>query len=80
MFFPSISLPIFAAGKLQAELDVSKVRKNISVVRYENAIQTGFREVSDALVAVTTYDEQMLAQKANLEINEEYYMYAKKRY
>jgi multidrug efflux system outer membrane protein len=80
LFSPSISVPIFTAGKLQAELDVAKIRKELYVVRYENVIQTAFREVSDALVASETYEEQMLAQKANLEANEEYYNHARNRY
>jgi multidrug efflux system outer membrane protein len=43
-------------------------------------IQTAFREVSDALVAGTTYDEQMAAQKANLEANKDYFNHARDRY
>ncbi len=80
LFSPSISVPIFTAGKLQAELDVAEIRKEISIVRYEKVIQTAFREVSDALVAGETYEEQMLAQKANLEANEDYYNHANNRY
>jgi multidrug efflux system outer membrane protein len=80
LFSPSISVPIFTAGKLQAELDVAKIRKELYVVRYEKVIQTAFREVSDALVAGETYEEQMLAQKANLKANEEYYNHARNRY
>lgn len=80
LFSPSLRVPIFTAGKLQAELDVAKIRKEIYVARYENAIQTAFREVADALIAVETYEAQLLAQKANLEANEEYYSHARNRY
>lgn len=80
LFSPSISVPIFTAGKLQAELDVAKIRKELYVARYEKAIQTAFREVSDALVAETTYAEQVQAQQANLEANEHYYNLAMNRY
>jgi multidrug efflux system outer membrane protein len=80
LFSPSISLPIFTAGRLGAELDVAEIEKEIFVVRYENAIQTAFREVSDALVASETYQDQMRAQKANLVANEDYYTHARDRY
>ncbi len=80
LFSPSISLPIFTAGKLQAELDVAKIQKELYVVRYEKAIQTAFREVSDALSASETYQQQLIAQQANLLANEEYYSHASNRY
>ncbi|MDD2465814.1 MAG: efflux transporter outer membrane subunit [Desulfobulbus sp.] len=80
LFTPSINLPIFTAGRLQAELDVAKISKDISVANYELAIQTAFREVADALVAGETYDRQLVAQKANLAANQEYYTLAKERY
>ncbi len=80
LFTPSISLPIFTAGRLKAELDVAKISKDISVANYELAIQTAFSEVADALVAGDTYDRQLVAQKANLDANQEYYTLAKERY
>ncbi|WP_169309305.1 efflux transporter outer membrane subunit [Desulforhopalus sp. IMCC35007] len=80
MFAPSISVPIFTAGRLSAELDVAKIEKEIYVARYERAIQTAFREVSDALVAVDTYRDQLQAQQANLEATEHYFQQARSRY
>lgn len=50
------------------------------MVRYERAIQTAFREVSDTLIAVRTYDEQLQAQQANLEASEQYFQHARNRY
>ncbi len=79
-FSPSVSMPIFNAGRLQAELNVAEISKEINVARYESAIQTAFREVSDALVGVGTYEEQLHAQKANLQANEEYFSHARNRY
>ena len=80
LFSPSVNLPIFTAGRLEAELDVAKISKDLSVAQYEKAIQTAFREVADALVASETYREQLVAQKANLMANQEYYVLAKDRY
>src|SRR3984893_14898805 len=58
-FLPSLTLPIFEAGKLQANLDVATVQKDINVAQYEKTIQTAFREVSDGLAARGTYDDQV---------------------
>ena len=63
-FVPQISLPIFTAGKLSASLDAAEIGKDIAVARYEQAIQTSFREVADALVARATLSEQLSAGEA----------------
>lgn len=80
LFSPSINLPIFTAGRLQAQLDVATIRRESSIAKYEKVIQAAFREVSDALVALDTYREQLAAQKANLKANQDYYTIARKRY
>lgn len=59
---PRIDLPIFNAGSLRARLSVSKVDREIFLARYEGAIQTAFREVSDALAQRGTIDDQLAAQ------------------
>ncbi|KQQ78367.1 transporter [Xanthomonas sp. Leaf131] len=63
-FSPSVSLPIFRAGALKAELDVAKLQKDITIAQYELAIQTAFSEVADALAERTQLDERMDAQRA----------------
>ena len=62
-FAPSITLPIFNAGSLQASLDVAKIQKDISIAQYEKASQTAFREVADGLAARGTYDDQAASQE-----------------
>jgi multidrug efflux system outer membrane protein len=62
-FAPQLTLPIFTAGQNEANLDLAKVQKNIQVAQYEKAIQTAFREVSDALAARGTYGNQLKAQQ-----------------
>lgn len=61
-FVPSIAIPIFDAGRNQANLEASKANREISVARYEKTIQTAFREVSDGLVARGTLVSQIEAQ------------------
>lgn len=63
-FAPSVSLPIFDAGRTQAGIDSAKVKRDIAVAQYDKAIQTAFREVEDALVARRTYADQAQAQLA----------------
>jgi len=76
-FLPSITLPIFEAGQLQASLDVATVQKDINVAQYEKSIQTAFREVADGLAARGTYDDEVSsieryteAQQRSLDLSE----------
>lgn len=80
LFAPTITLPIFTAGRLAAQLDIAAIRREIAVAGYEQTIQTAFREVADALIARDTYQEQLTAQKANLQANQDYYTMARARY
>lgn len=64
---PSALLPIFDAGRNSANLDAAHVGRQIAVAQYEKAIQTAFREVSDALDSQTALLEQDRAQRAQLE-------------
>ncbi|MCQ4253205.1 AdeC/AdeK/OprM family multidrug efflux complex outer membrane factor [Stutzerimonas stutzeri] len=79
-FSPSISVPIFNAGQLRANVDYAQISKNIQVAQYEKAIQTAFREVADGLAAQTTYTRQVQAQRDLLETSEDYYNLAERRY
>ncbi len=63
---PQLLLPIFDAGRNQANLGVSLVNRDIAVAQYEKAIQAAFREVSDSLAGRATLDEQVRAQAAQL--------------
>ena len=58
-FLPSLTLPIFEGGQLQANLDVATVQKDINIALYEKAIQTAFREVADGLAARGTFDDEV---------------------
>lgn len=63
-FSPSVSLPIFDAGRTSAAVDAAFVKRDIAIAQYDKAIQTAFKEVADALVARRTYAEQAQAQLA----------------
>lgn len=63
-FMPQINLPIFDWGRNQANLDTARVDADINVATYEQAIQTAFREVADALAVRGTIDDRIAAQQA----------------
>jgi multidrug efflux system outer membrane protein len=79
-FSPQISLPIFAGGANVASLNLAKVQKNILVVEYEQAIQTGFREVADALAGRATLDAQVEADTALVQASSESFRLSNMRF
>lgn len=79
-FAPSISIPIFDGGRNQANLDSAKANREIAVARYEKAIQAAFREVSDGLIARSTYVSQFGAQSALVDAAEVSYRLSDARY
>ena len=48
-FAPQVSLPIFDAGRNEANLALARIRKDLALAEYEKAIQVAFREVADVL-------------------------------
>ncbi len=61
-FGPSVSVPIFDAGRLDANYDVAKIERKQTLAGYERSIQTAFREVSDVLATRATLGEQLESQ------------------
>ena len=79
-FAPRITLPIFDAGRNRANLQVAEVDRDIAIARYEQAIQTAFREVADALARRGTIDEQLSAQQALTDATAESYQLSLARF
>jgi multidrug efflux system outer membrane protein len=79
-FVPQITIPIFNAGRNQANLDVSEVQKDINIAQYEKAIQTAFREVADELALKSTLDEQFAAQKSLVDATDVSYRLSEARF
>ena len=50
-FGPAVTVPIFNAGRNQANLAVSRAQQERARIAYEQTIQQAFREVEDALLA-----------------------------
>lgn len=79
-FLPQVSLPIFEGGRNIANLRVSEADKKIAVADYEKAIQSAFREVSDALIDRVSLAGQLDAQKSLVHATSETYRLSGERY
>ena len=79
-FAPNITLPIFDAGSRWANLTVAEVDRDIAVARYEQAIQTAFREVADALARRGTIDAELAAQQSLTDATAASYRLSQARY
>lgn len=72
--------PIFDAGRNRAGLASASVSRDIAVAQYERAIQSAFREVSDALAGRATYGEQLTAQARVVDASAATYRLSELRY
>lgn len=59
---PSASIPIFDFGRNQGNLQNARATYDALLATYEKSVQTGFREMSDALARRGTMTEQLEAQ------------------
>jgi multidrug efflux system outer membrane protein len=64
LFSPQINIPIFTWGRNQGNLDAARLTREQALARYDQAIQTAFREVSDGLAARGTYGQQLQSEQA----------------
>jgi multidrug efflux system outer membrane protein len=78
-FAPQIVMPIFDARTWSA-YNVTKIEKEMSVAQYEKAIQSAFREVSDALAVRGTVNQQIAAQQSLVDALETAYRLSNARY
>ena len=49
-FIPQITQPIFTAGRIRSQVEFAEAQQQSALAQYEGAIQTAFRDVSDALI------------------------------
>jgi NodT family efflux transporter outer membrane factor (OMF) lipoprotein len=62
-FAPSATLPIFNAGRLRSNLHLTEAQEREALISYQKAIETAFREVSDALIGHRKTSEQRAQQE-----------------
>jgi multidrug efflux system outer membrane protein len=76
----NLTAPLFDLGRNRANLAASKASREMAVAQYEKAIQAGFREVADALIARSTYADQLDAQAAQAAAERERFRLSELRY
>lgn len=79
-FTPQVTLPLFDGGRNRANFDLAVLRKDMAVAAYEQAIQTAFREVADALAATDTLRREEAARLALRDSSRESLRLAQARY
>ena len=77
---PAVTLPIFTAGRLGANVDAARAQQRIAVDVYRNAVRNAFREVDDALVAYQRTQEERSALERVVNANRERARLAELRY
>ncbi len=78
-FMPQVTMPIFDV-RVWAASDAIKIEREIALVQYEKAIQTGFKEVADVLAWRGTVDDQLAAQESLVKASSETYRLSDARY
>jgi multidrug efflux system outer membrane protein len=74
------SYPIFSGGAGRANVRLTEAQRDAAVATYQKAIQTAFREVSDALARRGTIGELLRARQANMEAAADAYRLEEARY
>jgi multidrug efflux system outer membrane protein len=79
-FAPKAVLPIFEGGRLRGNLEASHANRDIALAQYEKAIQSGFREVADALALSTTLAQEREAATALVQASTQAYTLSERRF
>ncbi len=75
-----ITMPLFSAGGIAGTIKATEALQQQALVRYQQAIQTAFREVEDALIDQAKSREQLERQKKQVEALQKYLGLARLRY
>lgn len=76
----NVDYPIFRAGAGRAGVELSEAQRTAALAGYERAIQSGFREVADALARLGTMAEQLRATRAQTEAAADTFRLVEARY
>jgi multidrug efflux system outer membrane protein len=79
-FGPTVTIPIFNAGRNRANLALTEARQREAVLRYEQAIQQAFREVEDALILHRKAREALVEQEIAVRASRDAVAVAELRY
>ena len=59
---PQVAQPIFTAGRLKSNVKFTEAQRQSALIQYQRAIQTGFTDVSNALIAHQRVRESRVQQ------------------
>lgn len=76
----SLTAPIFTAGKTTSQVKVAEAQQQQALFKYQQAIQTAFKEVEDGLVQQARTREQLAAQKRQVDALRSYAALARLRF
>ncbi len=76
----SLTAPIFTAGKTASQVKVAEAQQQQALLKYQQAIQTAFREVEDGLVQQNRTREQLAAQNRQVDALRNYASLARLRF
>jgi multidrug efflux system outer membrane protein len=71
---------IFQAGAGHANVRLTEAQRNAALANYQKAVQTAFREVSDALARRATMDDQLAAAQRGQTAGGDNYLLTESRY
>jgi len=76
----AVAGPIFTGGAISGQVSVAEARQQQTLLAYQRAIRTAFRDVENALIASQKSREALLAQKERVDSMREYARLANLRY
>jgi outer membrane protein, multidrug efflux system len=79
-FGPTLTVPLFNAGRNRGNLEATEARQREALIRYEQTIQQAFREVEDALIAHRKAREALTEQRVAVQASREALSLAETRY
>jgi multidrug efflux system outer membrane protein len=74
------AMPVFTAGGLAGTVQVAEAQQREALLRYQQLIQTAFREVADALVSYSKSREELVFQNRQVATLARYLELARLRY
>ncbi|MFM0055966.1 efflux transporter outer membrane subunit [Paraburkholderia phytofirmans] len=76
----SLTVPIFTAGSISGQVSQAEAQQQQALFQYQQAIQTAFQEVDDALIAVQKSREQLVVQGRQVDALRTYSRLARLRF
>ncbi len=77
---PSLSLPLFDAGRLRAQYQGSEAQLDQAVARYDDTVVNAVHEAADQLTQIDALTHQIVQQRQSLDAAEDAYRLAEERY